>query len=206
MPYYRELEELNRWLRTSIPGEPVLANFGVSGSILAYGGCPVVLHPKFEDPLIRHRVERYAELLFREDEDALRRWMDELGVRYLVYSMGKFYPHRVEYQMRYFVDAVDPWPGAPARYLERRPDGLSHFRLVWENRKYRVFRRLAEDDDVQAAAKAKEARRALERGALDEAERLALQALEFHAAEARALEVLRIAGALRDAGFRGDAE
>jgi len=203
MPYYGELKELNGWLRARIPGEPVLANFGVSGSILTYGGCPVVLHPKFEDPLIRHRVKRYAELLFREDEGALLRWMDELGVRYLVYSMGKFYPEQVEYQMRYFVDAVDPSPAAPARFFERRPEGLSHFRLVWENRKYRVFRRLAEDDDAVAGEKSRAAQHALERGELDEAERLALQALEFNAGEARAVEVLRLSGVLRQSGFRG---
>lgn len=201
--YYADLNEMTDWLREWIRGEPVVASFGVSGSILAYGGCPILLHPKFEDPLIRQRVERYGELLFKEDEENLWEWMDELGVRYLVYSMGGFGTSEVPYRMRYMVDAVVPPPSASARYFERMPGELKRFRMVWHNSRYRVFRRITEKDGILATKRAGAALEAFQRGHLDEAERLALKALELNKDEAQALEILRRAGRLRQAGFRG---
>jgi len=62
--YYRELSGLTTWLRENVAPESVLANFGVSAAILAYGDCPILLHPKFESPAIRERVRAYGEVLF----------------------------------------------------------------------------------------------------------------------------------------------
>ncbi|MEM7394934.1 MAG: hypothetical protein AAF492_21590, partial [Verrucomicrobiota bacterium] len=44
-PYYNELVELTDWLGEHAAPEAVLANFGTSAAILAYSGCPIVLHP-----------------------------------------------------------------------------------------------------------------------------------------------------------------
>ena len=54
--YYRELEELVEWARERIYPEAVVAAFGTSASLLAYAGCPIVLHPKFETQEIRDLV------------------------------------------------------------------------------------------------------------------------------------------------------
>ncbi len=54
--YYKELDELASWLQQHVAPDTVLANFGASAYIAAYGKCAMLLHPKFEDEGIRDRV------------------------------------------------------------------------------------------------------------------------------------------------------
>ncbi len=203
---YREREELQEWLKTHAKGAPVLANFGTSAGVLAYGGCPVILHPKFETEANRRRVERYGTLLFKGTERALRDWAETQGARYLVYALGEFSARRPEYQMRYMVNAMDPPAYAPARRMEFEPDRLAYFRPVWGNAKYRVFRVRLAADEAEAARRVREAREALARGGLDAADRAATKAQQIDPGHPGALEVLRLVGALRAAGFRAGAE
>ena len=79
---------------------PVLANFQTSGFVLAYGQCPIVLHPKFESPGIREKVEQYGLQMFKGTERSLRNWADRSGACYLVYSLGEFATSAPELQMR----------------------------------------------------------------------------------------------------------
>ena len=71
------------WAEYAAP-EPVLANFGVSASILTYGKCPIILHPKFESKVIRDRVRAYGEHLFKGTEKEFRDWAEEQGAQYYV--------------------------------------------------------------------------------------------------------------------------
>ncbi|NKB23630.1 MAG: hypothetical protein GKR87_04485 [Kiritimatiellae bacterium] len=119
--YYAELNELNTWLKEHVSPEPVLANFGVSASILGYGNCPIILHPKFETKTIRQRVQDYGETLFKKSEKAFRDWADGFKIRYYVYSMGEFSSKHPEQQMRYFVNALNPDAHAAARMFEFNP-------------------------------------------------------------------------------------
>lgn len=158
--------ELVEWLGREHRGDPVLANFGISGPILAYAGCPVLLHPKFESRDIRERVREYAECLFTKPENALRDWAEARGAKWLVFSIGEFSPMGVDLQLRYMVNALDPGPETLARKLDRRvmdqlqvmarqPTGLPWdylrlFRLRWVNAKYAVFRIVTKEDEVMA--------------------------------------------------------
>jgi hypothetical protein len=158
--------ELVEWLGREHRGDPVLANFGISGPILAYAGCPVLLHPKFESRDIRERVREYAECLFTKPENALRDWAETRGAKWLVFSIGEFSPMGVDLQLRYMVNALDPGPETLARKLDRRvmdqlqvmarqPTGLPWdylrlFRLRWVNAKYAVFRIVTKEDEVMA--------------------------------------------------------
>jgi hypothetical protein len=195
------LKELTDWLNEQVAPDPVLANMGVSASIAAYGKCAVVLHPKFEDPSIRARMQTYGELLFGADEAALRDWMDgELDTGWYVYAKGEFASVQPEYQMRYFVDRMDPPESVPAWRFEREDDSLTYFTKVWGNRKYTVYRVLRRSDEAEARALARRGWEAVQRGALDEAEELAARAVSLDRRETNALRVLRVAGSLRTQG------
>jgi hypothetical protein len=160
--YYAELDELCGWLRRQAMLEPVLANFGVSASIVTYANCPVLLQPKFESREARGRVREYGELLFKGGEKELRDWADARGARYYVYAMGEFSEVAPQQQMRYFVDALHPSTNSPAWVFENRPEESRYFRLLWGNRKYRVFRIRTRADEARARSYAVEAREALE--------------------------------------------
>ncbi len=187
--YYPQLRDLGAYLREHVAPEPVAANFHTSGFILAYGHCPVILHPKFESPGIRKRVEDYARALFLGTEDSFRDWAESQGARYYVHGIGEFASRGVDCQTRYFVDALDPPTDAPARWFEFAPDRLRLFHLVWGNEKYRVFRITSHADEEEAARLTAEAARALRQDRPAEAEALAARALRLHPryAPARAL-------------------
>ncbi len=199
--YYREVRELTEWLNEYAAPEPVLANFGVSASVLTYGGCPIILHPKFETRAIRERVRSYGETLFKESEETFRDWADEHGAEYFVYALGEFAPRSPELQMRYFVDALEPPDHAAARVFEFAPHEAVYFEYLWGNRKYRVFRVITREDERQADQLTIFSERALERGDLRRAEEYAWAALTLFPAQYRAREVLRHAAALKAQGF-----
>ena len=205
--YASETEALMEHLRKYVAPEPVLANFGISASIAAYGGCPVVLHPKFESPEIREKVREYGEALFKGDEAEFCDWMEAQGATVYVHSMGEFSDIQPGLQMRYMVDALDPATNAAARLFEQRPEELTRFAPQFANRKYRVFRLKRSPGAVRLAKTlAEQARASLEGGELEIAEAKAAHALRMDAENDDAQEVLRHASALRDAGFRADEE
>lgn len=204
--YYQELRELSDWLLKEVAPEPVLANMGVSAYIAAYGKCAIVIHPKFEDPTIRRKLEHYGELLFGSDEKALRDWMDELGVHYFVYSKGEFAAEKPEYQMRYFVNKMDPPDSVAARRFERDDETLRYFKRLWGNRKYVVYRTFSRQEGETAALKADGAMEMFYQGNLDRAEKLAIEALEIDLMQEKALQVMKHVGSLREQGFKANRE
>jgi hypothetical protein len=201
--YYKELDELGDWLAQHASPDPVLANFGVSGYIAAYGKCPVLLHPKFESAAARAAVREYAEHLFAGTERSLRDWADARGARYLVYSKGEFSSAAPELQMRYMVNALEPPADAPARGLEFEPERARYFRLLWSNRKYAVFDILLRSEEAEAAERAGLAAKLLSEGDLDWAEREAVKALKADPRQERAADVMLHVESLRHQGFGG---
>jgi hypothetical protein len=205
--YAAETEALMEHLRKFVAPEPVLANFGISASIATYGGCPVVLHPKFESPEIREKVREYGEALFTGDEAEFRDWMEAQGATVYVHSMGEFADIQPGLQMRFMVDALDPATNAAARLFEQRPEELKYFAPQFANRKFRVFRLKRSTVAARLAETlAEQARGALENGELELAEIKAAHALRMDDGNEEAQAVLRHAGALREAGFRAEEE
>jgi hypothetical protein len=207
------------WLEEHADGKPVLANFGVSGSILAYAGCPVILHPKFETADIRDRVREYGEALFKKSEKELKQWADQHGAEYLVFSRGEFYPEHINLQMRYMVDAVTPAPDAAAskffwktndelnvqnashkRALDR--DFLRYFKFEWCNEKYTVFKIVTDNDEEMAAEQVKLAQMHLKHGNMDDARKWAVKAIEYDFLNEDAFWVLEKSEALKRKGFQ----
>lgn len=207
------------WLEENTEGQPVLANFGISGPILAYAGNSVVLHPKFETNRIRERVRQYGEALFKKTEKELKQWADKFGVQYLVFSPGEFYPEMINLQMRYMVDAIEPSPESAAyklmlkwqeeyfyagqgkkRTLPR--EHLRYFKYQWHSDKYIVFKMISANDEEMAAEQSNLARVHLQNGNLDDARKWALRALQYDHLHADASWILEKALSLKRQGFK----
>lgn len=199
--YHQEAKEIIDWLSEYAEGEPVLANFGISASLWAYANTPIVLHPKFETPEIRHRVQAYGEALFTKDQEAFRDWADELGVEYYVYALGEFAERSPELQMRYFVDALVPPENAAARTFEYEPENAGAWEWMLGNRKYRIFRIISRADEEAADRLTIQADRALQKGDLERAKELAWNALALLPSQYRAQEIVARVAALKESGF-----
>ena len=205
--YPKEAAALMEHLRRYVAPEPVAANFGASGAIAAYGGCPVVLHPKFETPGIRQDVEEYGKALFRGTEKDFKKWMECKGATVYVHCMGEFSDVQPGLQMRYMVDALNPPKNAAARLFEQRPEELKYFVPQFANIKYRVYR-LKEGPAVNAAADrlAARAKEAFQEGRLTAASLWAAHALRLLPDHAVARETLRHASSLAAAGVMAEDE
>lgn len=197
--YNRESQQLFDAIRKLEPGT-VLANFGISAEIRAYADVPVVLHPKFEEAGIRTRVQEYMECLFKGDEQAFRDLADKWAVRYVVYSKGEFATVHPELQQRYMVDALIPGPTAPAVLFEGDEVALQYFSLLFENRKYKLYRVLSRGDEQWASERAQQAWECLCSGHFSRAEIAASEALVINDKNTQAKKVLMHLTSLRAQG------
>jgi hypothetical protein len=159
---------------------PVLANFGISASILAETEMPIVLHPKFETPGIRERVRLFYEHLFLRSEKELRDWAVSFGATYYVHSNGNFSNLDIVNSPRYMVDAVVPLPDASIYTLENHPDQATWFQPLYSNRRYRIYKIITPEDEDWAERMTRLAVIAFESGDLEGAKKRSLQALSYH--------------------------
>jgi hypothetical protein len=190
--YYGELQSLAEQLKQLPEGSPVLANFGISASILAETELPILLHPKFETPGIRERVRRFYEYLFLGSEEELREWAVGYGARYYVHSNGHLSDLDIRNSPRYMVDALDPSVDAPVRLFEEKPQTATFFQPIGGNRRYRIFRIITPEDEEFAASFTEMARQSLQAGDLETAKRRARQALTYHWKYTPAQEILAV--------------
>ena len=107
----------------------------------------MVLHPKFEGKEIREAVEGYLEALFKGDEDGFAEWMAARDATVYVHSMGELSNLAPEYSPRFMVDALEPAADAAVRVFEERPGEAKRFKLLFQNRKFRVYRLLPKREE-----------------------------------------------------------
>ncbi|MDF3130095.1 hypothetical protein P0Y35_12880 [Kiritimatiellaeota bacterium B1221] len=172
---------------------PVLANFGISATILAETEMPIVLHPKFETPGIRERVREFYEHLFLKSEKELRDWAVKFGARYYVHSMGNFSDADPRNSPRYMVDAMEPPAGSAIYHLENEPQNAVWFRPVYSNARFRIYRIVTPEDEEMALSYTRLAAIAFESGDYEKAQKWAMLALSFHWKFPQAQNVLQAA-------------
>jgi hypothetical protein len=179
--YLASLAEAVNALPDSDSG-PILANFGISASILAETDRPIVLHPKFETPGIRERVCEFYEHLFLKSEKELRDWAVSFGAVYYIHSNGNLSDADIRNSPRYMVDAVKPPAHAAIYVLEQENPEVDAvwFRPVYSNPRYRIYRIILPEDVEFAERRTRLARIALEDGDLETASRHSRQALTYH--------------------------
>ncbi|NIT35711.1 MAG: tetratricopeptide repeat protein [candidate division Zixibacteria bacterium] len=126
------------WLKEKTPeGSPVLAQFGVSASVMYWGERPVALHPMFEVPDIRTKIVRVSRAFVESEDDfyeLCRRWR----IAYVVYNAPVFLVYEPPGD-RYFAAAPDPPASAVGMKMQFKPEELTRFRLSYETYSFRVF-------------------------------------------------------------------
>jgi hypothetical protein len=177
---YGDVESLCKALVALPESGPVLANFGISASILAETELPIILHPKFETPGIRERVREFYQHLFLSSEKELRDWAVYYGAMYYVHSNGNFSDLDPANSPRYMVDALEPPAEAAVYMLENNPADAVWFRPVYSNRRYRIYRIVTPEDEEIAEQWTRMGIMAFESGDIETARKRAMQALSHH--------------------------
>lgn len=154
---YPRVEDIARWTKANIPEEGVvLATFGLSPSILAYGERNIILHPKYEDPVLREKVRMYDKAVFCDSEEKFSLLCGQFGVTHYIHSKGTFSDRSINGR-RYLAGVLHPSPDSNAFKFEGAPDRLTKFKKLYDNGKYIVFK-------VIGAKEIAEAERCVEKG------------------------------------------
>jgi len=126
------------WLeKNTPPGAAVLAQFGISASVMYWGKRPTALHPMFEVPEIRPKTVEVSRAYMGTEEDfyrLCRRWR----ISYVMFSAPIFLAD-VPPADRYYAGIMNPPPDAVGRQMQFAPETLKRFRLVYETYDARIF-------------------------------------------------------------------
>jgi len=197
---YSEVEALTGIMKSLSGQGPVLAGFGLSGTLLTETGHPILLHPKFETPGIRERVREFYEHLFLHSEKELRDWAVAHGAEWYIHGRGSLADTGdTRNAPRYMVDALEPPPSAAVHLLENDPERAYWFRPVASTRMYRVYRIITPEDVEWAERMTRLGRMAYESGDLTSARERAVRALSYHWKYEPAQRLLK--DVIRAAGF-----
>jgi len=129
---------LIRWLRKNGgPDRPVLANYGISASLLTYAGSPILLQPKFEAPGIRAKTREFLQALYGTEAD-FSAFCRRYGAALFVYSVDDILDETPD-GPRYGSGDLRLRAEAPAVLFHFHPERLKGFRLLYENPEFRVF-------------------------------------------------------------------
>ncbi|HBA59913.1 MAG TPA: hypothetical protein DCZ92_03650 [Elusimicrobia bacterium] len=126
-----------KWLDRQAAGSPVAADFGLSASVLAYTRSPVLLHPKFESPVIRAKTAEYLAALY-SDEGAFLAFCRKYGARYFLYGAAGITDGTKD-GARYMAGIRALTGDMAAVRFQFFPAKLKDFKLVYENGDYRIF-------------------------------------------------------------------
>ena len=125
------------WLKVNGQGRPVLANFGLSPSLLAYASSPILLQPKFESASTRAKAAEFLAALY-SDEEAFYAFCREYGAGLFVYTTDDILDETAD-GPRYTAGTTRLSPTTAAVLFHFHPGSLRHFRLAHQNAGFRIF-------------------------------------------------------------------
>ena len=115
----------------------VLAPIAASATLLMYAATPVVLHPIYEAPGMRAKVDECWRAIF-EGEEEFYRVCEKYDVTYVAYHAA-FVMNRGPDSIRYARAATEVPVGSCAYRMQFEPARLEHFTPVFETVSWRVF-------------------------------------------------------------------
>ncbi|MCB1196080.1 hypothetical protein KDK77_07830 [bacterium] len=180
---YASLRYLLKWIQENTQQEDaILASFELSGPIINYAGRPIILQPKFEAKSTRNKYQRFIETLFEDSEDRFAGFMTAYDARYFVFQKGTSWNKSI-YAPAYFSAKNDEELHKSVAYrFERRQKELMNFVQVYENGRYKVFRRILSEEKEYAKHRCEKAEEAIANADYGEAERLYREALAIYPA------------------------
>jgi len=136
--YGRQGDDVFGWLRDRTPADsPVLAQFGISASILYWSHRPVVLHPMFEVAEIRPKILKVAAA-YAGPEDAFYHLCRAWGAKYVLFNAPVWLVYEPPGD-RFFACAPHPPDDAVGNLMQFYPERLRRFRLVHETYSFRIY-------------------------------------------------------------------
>lgn len=131
-------KDLIEWLKAhGGPATPVLANIGLSGTLLAYANVPVLLQPKFEARGIRDKTAEFLKALY-SDEKAFHAYCEKYGAKFFVHTLDYVLDESMDGPL--YMSASKSLARDSAAYLFHfEPQALKRFRLVHENMDLRIY-------------------------------------------------------------------
>jgi tetratricopeptide (TPR) repeat protein len=115
----------------------VLAPIAASATLLTYAGTPIVLHPIYEAPGMRAKVDECWRAIFRGEEDFYR-VCEKYDVSYVAYHAA-FIMNRGPDSIRYARAVTEVKADSCAYLMQFEPARLRHFAPVFETVSWRVF-------------------------------------------------------------------
>ena len=150
-PLASEYRGVIDWLRQNTgPDDPVLALFQFSPVICAYADRPVIVHSKFENQLVREKVEEFYTRLY-DPEPAFHAFCTRYGARYVVYQPAMLLDTSAD-SLRYMVNRLMVDMNSTAVLMNFAPQALQRFELVYQDPSHRIFRVLEAGETPHPAA------------------------------------------------------
>lgn len=118
--------------------DAVLTSFPYGPTVLAYTGRPIILHPKFEAKGITDKIEDFEHAIYK-DEDYFYMYCRKYRVGYFLYQIDMLLARGPE-SMRFRTHNLTITRDCVAYRFHFRPETLKHFRLVYSNPQYRIYR------------------------------------------------------------------
>lgn len=139
------------WIKTHTESQDVLlAGAGYEPLILAYAERAIILQPKFEAFRTREKYMRFLSALY-DSEEAFFNFCVKYKADYFVYQ-NFFVLNDSKDGARYAADALTLKPSAAAYRFHFLPQSLKHFKLVFQNTGFRVFRVIRPGDKFPVSA------------------------------------------------------
>lgn len=138
------------WIKAHTePRDVLLAGAGYEPLILAYADRAIVLQPKFEALRTREKYISFLSALY-DSEEAFFNFCIKYKVNYFIYQ-NFFVLNDGKDGARYAADALTLKPSAAAYLLHFLPQSLKHFKLVFQNTGFRVYRVIRPGDEIPAS-------------------------------------------------------
>lgn len=143
---YSQLDEVIQWVKWNTPRQSiVLANFGLSPSILAYADRGIALHTKYESADIREKVRHFAYAIFDISEDEFYRYTRSIAAQYYVHALGT-YQDVSPYSWRYMVNCLEEKEKQPIAARFEFVRAMRRFYPTFANSKYIVYRVISPEE------------------------------------------------------------
>ncbi|NIT35752.1 MAG: hypothetical protein GTN49_04520 [candidate division Zixibacteria bacterium] len=115
----------------------VVAPIAASATLLTYAGTPIILHPIYEAPGMRAKVDECWRAIFRGEEDFYR-VCEKYDASYVAYHAA-FIMNRGPDSIRYARAITEVKADSCAYLMQFEPAKLRHFAPVFETISWRVF-------------------------------------------------------------------
>jgi tetratricopeptide (TPR) repeat protein len=132
------ISDLVEWTQRHTPVESVMLSYWhISALVLAYADRATVLHTFFEDAGMRHKIIRFASVMY-EDEEDFYQYCQQYGVNYFIYS-ARFHLDYSIVGTRFLADRLNIRPHSFVFNAHFFPERLRRFGLRYQNDCFRVY-------------------------------------------------------------------